>query len=69
MYITDIDSAKPLWVSYMHDITAPEDFMRYVQPSISKLFKKNMPNFAGDKITVFAETLNSMDLPKFGDQK
>jgi hypothetical protein len=70
LYLSDVDSPKPIWVSYADHIEHPEVLVSSAPLSIIKLFKKNVPNFdMSTKLTVYVDSVNPMDLPKFGDQK
>ncbi len=70
LYLSDIDSPKPIWISYSDQIEHAEILVHSAPLSISKLFKKNLPNFdMSMKLTVYVDSANPVDLPKFGDQK
>lgn len=70
MYLTDLDRNCPLWSSYIHSIQNPEVFMSNVHPSIKSQFKKIVPEMdSSEKIHVFIDTVNSMELPHFKDNK
>jgi hypothetical protein len=70
LYLSDIDSPKPIWISFSDKIEHPEVLVHSAPLSISKLFKKNVPNFDMQmKLTVYVDSVNPVDLPKFGDAK
>ena len=68
LYLSDIDSSKPIWFSYVNSIYKPEDFINNAHPTMSKLFKKNIPSFNNfDKVVVYVEPVSPVELPPFGD--